>query len=299
MDSISLTRAHRKISDYMAQHQPGMPVNLAYVDRARGTVLVGVPDIGPSMLACYRRVLHDMAGGAPLTFVRCCPAVRHGKKTERNRPLVGGLLVACLAADSSGAICIGATRHGSPGFVTAGHVAMKKGNVFYQPGRGPGNKVGAAEVVSAYKTKATSDSAFIPTARTGAKVRACSIWKDGNSAYYTVTGAAEPPAKDTDVFMQGPEEEEERAGQIAAQDVTVTFERGGVLEHQILATYASREGDSGAPVYLKDSDSDVRLVGLNVGVTDPEHVTPSPPAGSQYAIISPWACIASELHVTL
>jgi hypothetical protein len=309
MDSISLTRAHRQISDYMAQHEAGLPVNLAYVDPARGTVVVGIPDIAPSVLTRYRGVLHDLAGDASLTFTRCGPAVRHAKKTEANNKLIGGLYITNplgTGAAAAGTICIAATRQGQAGFVTAGHVAYHPNTIFYQPRKSDMNnwKAGTTLTVSAFQQKADSDSAFLQTDTSG-RVETCAIWKDASSAY-TVTGVAASPALGTAIFMQGAAIVKERTGKVAAVDVTVTFEGGGMLEHQLLATYYSRPGDSGAPVYIKGSNPNVQLVGLNVGAASPEDADPKPdeqmyPPERQgwYAIISPWNNIASDLQVTL
>jgi hypothetical protein len=185
------------------------------------------------------------------------------------------------------------------GFITAGHVAEKANTVFYQPRYSKLNnwEVGVTAVVSEYAKMARTDSAFLDKDPESVEMNAGSIWK-GTEESYTVTGPAPAPELDQVVFMQGAAMLKEQGGQIAAVDVTVKFEDGGVLEKQCLATYTSKEGDSGAPVYRKADDSNVELIGLNVGVTDADHVTPKPPAGT-YAVISLWENIASELHVEL
>ena len=305
---------HAHISTYMAKQEASeLPVNLSYVDDASGTVVVGVPDITPSVIGQYRRMFQHRIGGWPrmdeaLTFVRCGPASRHAKK-EYNRPLVGGLLIIRQLQQGRselGTICIAARQGTTDGFVTAGHVATKIGTQIYQPNANQERYLaGNTMTVSAWDTKADSDSAFVSIKDTPATIQRNEIWKSSDTRY-TVTGVAPPPALDDEVYMQGAAKAKERKGRIVALDVSVKFEEGGVLDHQLLANYVSESGDSGAPVYRKQDDSNVELIGLNVGSTEPQYVNPAPdphryppPAGGEYAVISPWLNIAADLNVAL
>lgn len=289
----------------MARGRSGrFPIHLCHVDDDRDALVVGIKNPEPAVVDAYREYLRDLTGNLRVIFVRCGPAVRHAKKKEFNRPLVGGLGITCPDVDGEGTICVVASRHGERGFVTAGHVVQNKDVTCYQPRKSDKNdwSAGRATVVSNYKEKAQSDSAFAVGSTTLASDQ---IWKSANSVY-TVTGAANAPALGTEVFMQGSAMAGERSGQLAATGVTVDFEDGGVLENQWLANYDSRTGDSGAPVYLKTSGSTVELLGLNVGATEVRFVHPVPDEtkyppvkGDLYGIISPWSNVVSDLGVSL
>lgn len=300
-----LQQAHARITEYMTgTGSARLPVNLAYVREPRsraGTVVVGVPGVWPGLVTQYRQLFGLRDDEAQ--FVCSAPAVRHAKKTEFNRPLTGGLYItnpAGAGRSALGTICIVATRAGQDGFVTAGHVADHAGTVFYQPRQSNVNNwtAGTTVQVSAYGARAASDSAFLAD-NTGGNLAPRAIWKSNNSNY-TVTRAAPDPALGTTVYMQGAALVAERSGQVAGTDVSVTFEDSGVLEHQVLASYDSREGDSGAPVYLKGPDPNVELIGLNVGTTEAGFAQPPPdpaypPAGHGYAVISLWRHIVTDL----
>ncbi|MBV9445899.1 MAG: hypothetical protein JO345_08395 [Streptosporangiaceae bacterium] len=267
----------------MAERRPGeLPVSLCYVDDPSGTVIIGIPDASPPLIDQYLRMFRHRIGAWPrmdeaLTFLGCGPAFRHAKKTEYNRPLAGGLYITNptgQGAKAQGTICIAAKHGGNAGFVTAGHVADQNGTTFYQPRQSSVNDwmAGTTSAVTAFLGQASSDSAFLAAATlqstsTQVGVQYNSIWKNANSNY-TVTGVAAPPTVGDQVSMQGAALLAERNGQIAAVDATIAFQGGGTLDHQLLATYQSREGDSGAPVYRKLNDPNVELIGLNVGAVD-------------------------------
>jgi hypothetical protein len=283
----------------------GFPVSICYPNEQAGVLVAGIPRPEPGLAGHYRRLLSPLAGDVPIRFVACGLARRHAPKTDRNRPLVGGLWIQSpINADQNevGSICVGAMLGMQLGFVTAGHVAGNIGRLSYQPRRANNAKAGTTAVVSTYTTTAYSDSAFL-TDETGGSISRDRIWKS-ISTLYTVTGTA-TPARDDTVHVQGSGRPEERSGHIRADSVAVTFDDGGVLQDQYLASYESHEGDSGAPVYIKDANPDVRLVGLNVGATDPVFVKPPvdqgryPPApNGTYSVISKWHRIETDLGVT-
>lgn len=303
----ALRAAHRRISDYMARPQCGnFPINLCHIDEKKSVMIVGISHPTSTTVERYRRFLHGHIGDLTVIFLRCNPAVRHARKNELNRPLVGGIVITSpdVKGDvkGGGTICITGTRDGTSGFVTAGHVVNAVHAECYQPRKSDVNDwlVGNVVVVSDYKGNAQSDSAFLVS---NVELGDHRIWKSAASVY-TVTGAAAVPALGTQVFMQGASMTRERAGQIAATNVTVTFGDGGVLQAQCLANYDSRIGDSGAPVYLKDVDPNIRLVGLNVGATEVRHTEPVPdqhrypPARNNlYGIVSPWANVVADLGI--
>jgi hypothetical protein len=285
----------------------GFPVSICYPDERTGALIVGIPRLEPGLAGHYRRLLRPFAGDVPIRVTRCGLARRHAAKKELNRPLVGGLWIT-TPIDSThnelGSIGVCAMRGAQSGFVTAGHVAGAVNKLAYQPRHSSVNdwKAGKTVKISTFTTSAHSDSGFLAD-ETGGAISRDRIW-ESKDTLYTVTGTAAPARGET-VHMQGAGRVDERSGLIRAAAATVTFDDGGVLQDQYLANYESHEGDSGAPVYVKDTGHAVRLVGLNVGATNPADVSPPvdqalyPPApNGTYAIISKWHRIEADLGVT-
>lgn len=283
----------------------GFPVSICYADERAGTLVAGIPRYRPELAGQYRVLLGELIGDTPVRFTAWGLARRHAEKNQHNRPVIGGLLInAAISPGNSeqGTVCVAADRGGQLGYVTAGHSAGKVGRRVYQPNRPPNTtKIGTTTVISAFETRAYSDSAFLSDNTNGNLTRN-RIWKT-TGTQYTVTGVTAPAMGDT-VYMQGAEDPGERQGLVAVTSATVTFEDGGILDDQYLANYLSLSGDSGAPVYVKDADPNVRLVGLNVGACAPGDANPTPnqhtypPASGTYAIISKWARIEADLGVT-
>jgi hypothetical protein len=306
MDSRSfLAAALERVSGQLRElSAAGFPVSICYADERAGTLIAGIPEFRPGRVGHYRRLLGEFAGGVPIRFIRCGLARRHHAKQNHHRPLVGGLGITARIDDTHyelGSICVAATLAGQNGIVTAGHVAEVVGRVCYQPRLSEHNNwaAGTVAVVSNYLGGADTDSAFL-TDLTGGDLTRNSIWKT-TATRYTVTGPASPALGD-EVFMQGAAKAAEKHGEICATNAAVTFGGGAVLRNQYLARYASEDGDSGAPVYVKDGGLNVRLVGLNVGAAAPADVDPPvgpgyPPVAGHYAVISKWARIEAELGI--
>lgn len=302
-----LNDALRQVSGWLPRWQAaGFPVSLCYADEQSGMLVAGIPRAARGVDGQYRELLREAAGDVPVRLVPCGLARRHSPKNQYNRPLTGGLWATSPLADgrfAQGTICVGADRGGQLGYVTAGHVADAVNVQFYQPRQSNHNdwRSGIVQVISGYAVQANSDSAFLADS-TGGQITRNRIWK-GSNTQYTVTSTV-APGLGTAVFMQGAGLVAERTGLICATAATVTFDDGGVLDNQYLATYRSREGDSGAPVYTKGADPNVSLVGLNVGAAAPGDVTPAvnqatyPPVNNSYAVISPWAQVEADLGVT-
>jgi hypothetical protein len=301
-----LLEAQRRVGDHMRDLAlAGFPVSICYADEHAGTLVAGIPRLRPGLAGRYRVLLGELISDTPVRFLRCGLARRQIAKQNHHRPMVGGISITQRLDDTHyelGSICLAAARGGGSGLVTAGHVAEAAGRVCYQPRRhDPPDTwaAGTVAVVSNYLGVAETDSAFLDVAP-GQTLTQNSIWKS-TTERYTVTGTVTPALGD-EVSMQGAARAAERHGQICATSASVTFMDTGTLNNQYLARYASHDGDSGAPVYVKDAGLNVRLVGLNVGIAAPEDVHPPvghgyPPVNGHYAIISKWARIEAELGV--
>jgi hypothetical protein len=298
---FTLSAAHRKVSGYMSRSASAdLPINLCYVDETRKSLVVGISDT--AAIARYGGFLRQHIGDTPVVFVRCAAATRHAAKDQLNRPLVGGLQITkhVRANVEYGTLGIVAVRHGVNGFVTAGHVVGRANVKVYQPKRERDSTVpaGTVQAVSDYMTGALSDSAFVESTERLARNR---IWRSADSLY-EVTSAVQSLELGTELFLQGATRAEQ-AGVLAATDVTVRFADRGTLTEQWLANYDCQVGDSGAPVYTKDQDPNVRLVGLHVGGTRAEYVDPRPSGryqpnrSDEFGVISPWYNIVTDLQV--
>ena len=297
-----LQRAHERITSLMTGTGARLPVTLCHIDAERGQVAVGIETA--AALPHVRRPLEALAGGAPLRLFPCPPATRHAGKQDHNPPLRGGLQLRSPEQNSVGTLCLAATRGDRAGFVTCGHVAVRADTRLYQPRNSNAHDwlAGTVVAVSDYQDRASSDSAFVASAT---DIRKHAIWKS-SSADYTVDGIYDSPAAGIAVAMQGASTKTKlRDGVICAKNVTVTFEDRGVLTGQLLANYLSAEGDSGAPVFHVAGETSVFLVGLNVGVTAPEHADPRPdphewpPCKGFYAVVSPWMNVERDLDLSL
>lgn len=101
-----------------------------------------------------------------------------------------------------------------------------------------------------------SDAAFVPTTNIRPTIwpdRQITGWKP---SYYT--GVGTPVAKEGRTTGN-------TSGHIYSTHVTIPWTPFGTLYHQVLATYYSEGGDSGAPVFSPRSSSSAVLFGIHAG----------------------------------
>lgn len=251
-----------------------------------------------------QRIASSVVGETEIHLVKQT-FVRHANKQSLNRPIIGGIQIRVSDAQGTAAGTAGivVNRNDDIGVITAGHVVGTINATVYQPRQSDMNnwEIGRATRISDYLNQARSDSAFVKL-NTDISSTERRIWKSSNTQY-TVADTGTVQLGDT-VYMQGAATAQtERTGRICSVNATVRFEDGGVLTHQYLATYLTRVGDSGAPVYAKGVDPEVTLIGINVGGTEIQDIQAGAPntntypanGDSRYAVISQWENVLLDL----
>lgn len=247
-----------------------------------------------------RQIASTVVGEIEITVVEKT-FMRHANKQALNRPVIGGIQIRQPGLNAVGTAGVVVEINGAIGVITAGHVVGAINNSVYQPMQSNRNnwEIGIVTHISDYTGNALSDSAFVQLNDEGEPFQ---IWKNAKSRYIvTGTGTAQVGGA---VLMQGASIKTlERPGVICSTNATVRFSDGGVLSDQYLATYLTRNGDSGAPVYIKNMDPNVTLIGINVGGTEfqyieegaPDQNTYPPNKDGMYAVISKWDNILGDL----
>ena len=182
------------------------------------------------------------------------------------RPVIGGVQV----ASSIGALTSGfaATRGGQSGFVTAGHIGGV-GYTVYQPDLS--YPIGAVTVSS---LGISSDSAWVQYSNTAGQIF------ESSGSQPSIYGTSSPYVG-LGVTMSGISTGIS-TGSIVRETSLYNRFFGKTIDHQWYANFASTSGDTGAPVYFKDSNGHIQLVGLYSG------------RGS-YATFSPISSVLSDL----
>jgi Trypsin-like peptidase domain len=286
----------------------GRFLTLAAVDPAAGGLVIGIitPDAEPDA----RRLAQELAPGLPIV-IWCARFRRHGKQ-QKVRPIRGGQKI-CVSAEKgqveSGSIGLVVKRGDEFGFVTAGHAVGAIDSIVYQPSISPSNVVGKVSCVSQGATASgTSDCAFVRlepqpnqnTRRLGPPPIGA-IWRTDDS-FFEVKGS-QTVSINNPVFISGQNNDEGGAkGTVVAVDATVQFTGNSSLSGQILATYKTESGDSGAPVFCTREGEIVYLVGINVGGAIAKDVS-HPQAFKQeniatptmFGVCTPWDTVIRDL----
>ena len=182
------------------------------------------------------------------------------------RPVIGGV----QAANSLGTFTIGfaASRGGQNGVITVGH-AGNVGTTIYQPSSG--NTLGTIDVSSG---GTSSDSAFITFSDISGQVFESSQSQPG------VTGSTDPylnlGVTKSGIYTGV------TSGTVVSQTSLYNSFFGKTIYNQWYASFSSGSGDSGSPVYFKDANQNIQIVGVYWG------------RGS-YAVFSPISSVISDL----
>jgi hypothetical protein len=235
---------------------PNGPV-IAYGYDALGSVVVGIYEnetIDGKMMDEIHSAIASEAktqgiDDVPVIFCREPMARLDLGRSDVWRPIIGGVQV----GNSLGALTSGfaATRGGQSGFVTAGHVG-NVGTTVYQPDLS--YPVGTVTVSS---LGTSSDSAFVAYSNVAGQIfesSASQPWVYGTTDPYVGLG----------VTMSGITNGVSTGTVIRETSLYNSF-FGKSIPNQWYADFSSSSGDSGAPVYFKDSSSHIQLVGIYWG----------------------------------
>lgn len=254
-----------EIERRLADH--GVPLTLVGVDIRNNGLLIGLREIRPEYIAAIRDVVGDEV---PIEFIEGQVSLH---RTGRHRPLLGGIKLTTRPEGESGSstLSFAAEANGNPGFVMTGHAGFV-GDRVWQPTAWWWNRVGQISVNPAGPRY--SDAAFVPNDNINAIV-----WRDRNTVGWRASYDTEPDQ----VVMKEGITTGFTEGVIAL--LHVTFVGATNLYGQVLATYDSDYGDSGAPVFRVDAEGNAIILGTHWG------------ALGDYAIYSPVEGIAFDLDL--
>lgn len=245
----------------LAEHD--VPLTLVGVDIRNNGLLIGLTEIRPEYVGAIREVVGDEV---PIEFVE---GEVNLDRTGRHRPLLGGIKLSTDLGAST--LSFQATAGGESGFVMTGH-AGGVGDRVWQPSRWIWNRVGT---ISADPPGSRySDAAFVPNSDVDPL-----IWPDRNivdwsASYETHVG---------DLVMMEGITTDGTAGTI--EFLHITFVGSTYLYGQVIATYESEPGDSGAPTFQTDAQGNAIVLGTHLGVA------------GDYAVYSPVEGIAFDLEL--
>lgn len=175
-------------------------------------------------------------------------------RTDRIRPMVGGIKIQVSGNCTLGFIAV---RNGVRGLVTAGHCGNVN-NAAYQPeftGNFRENLVG--RVAADPRGPRYSDAMFVEIIFGSSTFK---IFNEHNpSKHYPVF--SEMQAQSEGMYVcNGGDTTGETCGWIeeVGYDIIGTYPEYGTVYDQVLATYVSKEGDSGGPVYHDPLDTWIR-----------------------------------------
>ncbi len=182
------------------------------------------------------------------------------------RPVIGGVQI----GSPLGAMTLGfvATRGGQNGFITAGHLGSV-GTTVYQP-----NLAYPIGTVTVSSLGTSSDSAWVQYSNVAGQVYESSgsqPWVSGSTDPWLNLGVTKSGIS-TAVT----------SGTVVSQTSLYNSFFGKTLYNQWYASYSSTGGDSGSPVYFKDSNQQIQIVGIHW-------------ANAQYSAFSPISSVLSDL----
>lgn len=185
----------------------------------------------------------------PVVFFRSPMPYMHLNRDDAWRPVIGGV----QGTSSLGTFTIGfaATRSGQEGVITVGH-AGSVGTAINQPGSG--YPIGTITVSSG---GANSDSAFIAFDNTAGNVFETSQSQPG------VSGGTDPWLN-LGVTKSGITTGV-TSGTVISQTSLYNSFFGTTIYDQWYASFSGTSGDSGSPVYFKDANQQIQIVGIYWG----------------------------------
>jgi streptogrisin B len=252
---------------------PNGPV-LAYGYDALGSVAVGIYENKTVDQKTMEEIYSIIATESKKQGINDIPVIFYNEpmarldlgRTDMWRPVIGGVQVGSSLGAST--LSFAATRGGQNGFVTAGHIGSV-GDTIYQPDLS--YPIGTITVSS---LGTSSDSAWVQYSNTAGQ-----IFESSNSQPW-IYGTANPSVG-LGVTMSGITNGVSTGTVIRETSIYNSFFTK-VIDNQWYADFSSASGDSGAPVYYKDANQNIQLVGLFWGQ-------------GTYSVFSPISSVLSDL----
>ncbi len=201
------------------------------------------------------------------------------------------------------------TTNGQNGFVMSGHVTNTSNDtIIYQPNYdsfSPTNYP-IGNIFSNPLTSRNSDAAFVESLPNIALAQKILNPVGENYDVIDTRTLAQTNVGDS-VILGGIIDKpfggstiQQTTGIIRYTGVMINSPTYGIQNNQVLATYASLDGDSGAPIFAISSGNDVYLYGIHAG-SNCFSGTPLPattcPTDMRYAIFSPWELVQADLDL--
>jgi hypothetical protein len=249
-----LQSAKERLAEWRRTASAREQIVLLGVDRGNGVVLVGTSaPLDEPVLKEIRRI----AGDAPIKVVKARFRFHQGAGDARVRPLVGGIRITDVNTEIGGTLGLVVTSIiGQTGFLTAAHFLSDAGGGVGQPSDDATDIVGNILANGMSGAPFNIDAAFVGITAGVASTNA-TIWQPTGTPYIVLTQMTNVPAEEEPCSMQGAD------SGLSAGEVYLTDLDIGELTLQAAATYASQEGDSGAPVFDPTNNA---FLGVHSGV---------------------------------
>ena len=257
-------------------YYPDGPV-IAYGSDVLGTIRVGINDemtIDQNTIDEIRGFIDSEAlksdiTDIPIIFVSEPIAKLSAARNDSWRPVIGG--VRYVLGDHFGTTSYAATRNGQNGIVISGHYAGV-GDPVYQPGSS-----GSIGTVTVSSNGDHSDAAWVSYSNVDDNIFEFS-WTQPDVYGYR------DPWRGLDVIMSGVISGASNGEVVVETDAWNDYFQK-TIQNQYYADYQDAPGDSGAPVYYKDNQHRVLLVGNHWGK-------------ARYSIFSPISLVMDDLGIT-
>ncbi len=300
-----LELAQRIMSDFIrTKSEAELPVSMCFVDTGVQELVIG--------LDLKRKMKHEeliarvqcLIGKTPIRLEAVSPQRMSHNNQLQVRPVQGALQME--GADRGiGTITAPCTIIEDFGFLVSGHVAKEVDQAIYQTGSP--DEIGTVAFISDYMN-GSCDAAWVLANEAGKELFSQGIiWRKGgtidNPNFFAIdeVWSSEKYEIGQNVFMAGSNIEDVKEGVVLGKDATVRFSDGGTLTNQVITSYSTTPGDSGAPVFVPLSSSrsnkKVAFLGINAGITDPDNPPLDLKKGS-YGVFSPWEAIQYNIGIT-
>jgi hypothetical protein len=246
--------AHQKLVDRLAS---------PHEREALGIALVAVHEASETLLVGTREEPELLGRAVEIRLARVRAELQQAGN-QRIRPLQGGTLITNQRDGAMGTL--GLVVHaviGQTGLLTAGHVVSAPPDPVGQPTGAPGDLVGGV-LANGLIGPGDIDAAFVGIEDTVPSAP-YTIWQDGGG-HLTVGAVREVPQIGEECAIQGAISGF-RAGSVTLINAVIQFDPTRPATRGLsLATYLGSSGDSGAPVFGRNDQGAIVLLGIHVGL---------------------------------
>ncbi len=255
--------AHRALVERLtsAAEREALGIALVVVHEPSESLLVGTREEPSEELRV--RLAQLLGGSVEIRLARVRTEL-HQAGNQRVRPLQGGTLITNQRDGAMGTL--GLVVHaviGQTGLLTAGHVVSAPPDPVGQPSGAQGDLVGGV-LANGLIGPGDIDAAFVGI-EDNVPSDPYTIWQDGGGSL-AVNAVRDVPQIGEACAIQGAISGL-RAGAVVLTNAVIQFDPTRPATRGLsLATYLGSGGDSGAPVFGRDPNGDIVLLGIHVGL---------------------------------